>query len=100
MYRRRLMMKRLLALAAVAVVPAGRAMAQYYPQQGYPQQGYPPPPPYGGGPEGRVAAIQRERNRRVLVLQEQLSHGQIGRRQFNEGVAEIDREMNARIYGR
>jgi hypothetical protein len=99
MYRRRLMMKRLLALAAVAVVPAGRAMAQYYPQQGYPQQGY-PPPPYGGGPEGRVAAIQRERNRRVLVLQEQLSHGQIGRRQFNEGVAEIDREMNARIYGR
>ena len=112
MYERRLMLRGLAAALVVGIAPTRQALAQYYAQPGYP----PPPPGYpdpryedhrreeyegrGGPYQGGVAAIQRERNRRVLDLQLQLRHGQIGRRQFNDEVAQIDREMNAQIYGR
>ena len=96
-------------LVAFAALGAAQARAQYYPQQGYPPP--PPPPGYGyqgpppgyqpGGPdEGRIRFLQRERNRRVLALQEQLERGEINRRQFDFEVAQTDREMNERIYGR
>ena len=105
MHERRLMMKGLLAALAVGTAPVGQALAQYYPPPGYPGPRYDERrreeyEGRGGPYEGGVAAIQRERNRRVLDLQLQLRHGQIGRRQFNDEVAEIDREMNAQIYGR
>ena len=97
-------------LVAFAAFGAAHAQAQYYPQQGYPPgppppgYGYqgPPPPGYqpGGPDEGRIHFLQRERNRRVLAIQEQLNRGEISRRQFNFEVAQIDREMNERIYGR
>ena len=102
-------------LVAFAALGAVQARAQYYPQQGYPPgPGYQPPPPPGygyqgppppgyqpGGPdERRVRFLQRERNRRVLAFQEQLERGEISRRQFDFEVAQIDREMNERIYGR
>lgn len=111
-------------LAALAALGAsGRAMAQYYPQPGYPQPG---PPRYpddedrrrfeehrreeerrrgfegGGRPpyQERVYGLEQERNRRVLFLQQQLDRGQIGRREFEGRVADIDRELHDRLEGR
>ena len=111
-----------LAAVAAAIGFAGMARAQYYPQPGYP----PGPPRYpddedrrrfeerrreedrrreygGGGRPGyqdRVYAMEQERNRRVLYLQQQLQRGQIGRREFDDRVAGIDRELHDRLEGR
>ena len=109
----------LLALA-LAGLGSAKARAQYYQQPGY----APPPPRYSDqeeeehrryeerrreeearrreyyeqhGRPGSVVGLEEERNRRVLALQLQLQRGQIGRRQFDEQVAEVDRELHDRL---
>ena len=49
------------------------------------------------GRPNSVIGLEEERNRRVLGLQLQLQHGEIGRRQFDERVEEIDRELHGRL---
>ena len=113
MLQRRWVVTGLFALAAVPAVA----------------QGYPPPRPYGDDDEeehrryeerrreeeerrrsyygsrgpgegGRTYALEQQRNERVLHLQQQLGRGEINRRQFDYGVAEIDRELNDRLFNR
>ena len=116
MQGRRVFMSGLLPLAAAGLLPARRAAAQFY-----------PPRPYGNDDEeehrryeerrrdeerrrhdyyeqhgqggDRTFALEQRRNERVLALQQQLARHQIDRRQFDYGVAEIDRELNAQLFG-
>ncbi len=116
--RRRVVFGLLLAAASIPALSM-RAWAQGYP---------PPPRPYGEDDEeehrryeerrheeyerrrgyyeghgpggGRTYALEEQRNERVLHLQQQLARGEIGRRQFDYGVAQIDRELNEQLFNR
>ncbi len=116
MHNRRVFVLGLLSVAALGMVPVHRAAAQFL-----------PPRPYGDDDEvehrryeerrreeeerrhayyeqhrqgDRTFELEQRRNERVLVLQQQLARREIDRRQFDYGVAEIDRELNDRLYGR